>query len=137
MVLLCEVPKILILIGAAARSVGLDFYMADSWLSDFVPSSSSQGDAVWCEAAFLGADVCKAVEAAFVTGDFPKLGQERSSSQPDFTGYTEEGMLEFFKRFEGQIVKTRRAGGSGAVQRLGSQNGGREHGGRLEWCGTH
>ena len=105
LVLLCEVPKILILIDAAAWSVGLDFHMADSWLSDFVPSSSSQGDAVWCEAAFLGADVCKAVEAAFVTGDFPKLVQERSSSQPDFTGYTEEGMLEFFKRFEGQIVK--------------------------------
>ena len=75
--MLCEVPKILILIDAAAWSVGLDFYMADSWLSDFVPSSSSQGDAVWCEAAFWGADVCKAVEAAFVTGDFPKLGQER------------------------------------------------------------
>ena len=60
MVLLCEVPKILILIDAAAWSVGLDFHMADSWLSDFVPSSSSQGDAVWCEAAFLGTDVCKA-----------------------------------------------------------------------------
>ena len=95
MVLLCEVPKILILIDAAAWSVGLDFYMADSWLSDFVPSSSSQGDAVWCEAAFLDARVCKAVGTAFVTGDFPKLGQERASFRPEFTGYTEEDARAF------------------------------------------